>query len=137
MITYIVLRKNLNHILAWAHAKAIQNTLAQVPCHFALSDQFGDASLVRNALIQKGLPIVLYQRPKAEDNIAVAAASVIARAHFLTELKKLSDELGFPLPKGSSDQTKNIGRELVKKFGEEVLQYSAKLHFKLTEEILS
>ena len=74
--------KNLNRLLAWGHARALENILAQTECTLAISDQFGDERFILNALLEKGKSIQLIQRPKAEDDLAVAAASILARSNF-------------------------------------------------------
>ncbi|WP_455388309.1 ribonuclease HIII, partial [Petrachloros mirabilis] len=93
--------RNLNRLLAWGHAKALETLLERVSCERAIADQFGDERLILNALQEKGRKIVLEQRTKAESDIAVAAASILARAEFLVRLKRLSGEIGTTLPKGA------------------------------------
>jgi ribonuclease HIII len=129
--------KNLNRLLAWGHAKALENLLERVSCERAISDQFGDERLILNALQQKGRKIVLEQRTKAESDLAVAAASILARAEFLIRLKRLSDEIGTTLPKGASPAVELAGKMVVKKHGQERLREVAKLHFKTTKAVLS
>ncbi len=128
--------KNLNRLLAWGHARALENLLEQVPCELAIADQFGDERFVLNALQDKGKRIRLIQRTKAESDLAVAAASILARAEFLLRLKRLSDDIGLPLPKGASSQVELAGRMVVKKLGQERLGTVAKLHFKTTRTVL-
>jgi len=128
--------KNLNRILAWGHARALENILAQTECTLAISDQFGDERFILNALLEKGKSIQLIQRPKAEDDLAVAAASILARAEFLTRLKKLSDEIGIALPKGASPAVEIAARTIVRKLGRAGLEGVAKLHFKTTQAVL-
>ena len=74
---------NLNKLLAWGHARTIENILEKADCEYALSDKFGDEKLIKNALMGKGQNIKLEQRCKAESDIAVAAASILAREQFL------------------------------------------------------
>ena len=129
--------KNLNRLLAWGHAKALENLLERgVSCERAISDQFGDERLILNALQEKGRKIVLEQRTKAEADQAVAAASILARAEFLLRLKRLSEEIGTTLPKGASTAVELAGKMIVKKHGRERLQSVAKLHFKTTKVVL-
>jgi ribonuclease HIII len=128
--------KNLNRLLAWGHARALENILAHTECILAISDQFGDERFILNALLEKGKTIQLIQRPKAEDDLAVAAASILARAEFLTRLKKLSDEIGIALPKGASPAVEMVARTIVRKFGKAGLEGVAKLHFKTTQAVL-
>ncbi len=79
--------RNLNRLLAWGHAKALETLLERVTCERAISDQFGNERLILNVLQEKGRKIVLEQRTKAESDLAVAAASILARAEFLLRLK--------------------------------------------------
>lgn len=127
---------NLNRLLAWGHARAIENLLAEVDCSRAISDRFGDERVIRRALLQKGREIELEQRPKAEDDLAVAAASILARAEFMHWLDELSCQVGINLPKGATHVVE-VGKQLVEKYGEEILSEVAKLHFKITRKILA
>jgi len=128
--------RNLNKLLAWGHARVIENILAKIPCSQAITDQFGDRLYVVNALMKKGRTIELIQRPKAEEDLAVAAASILARAEFLKRLYFLSKDLGVDLPKGSSPLAEETGLKLVKLEGIEALAKAAKIHFKLTDRIV-
>jgi ribonuclease HIII len=128
---------NLNLLLARAHAQAIASVQKKVGCSLAIVDQFGDESLVRDALAKLGCSITLEQRTHAEDDVAVAAASVIARAEFVKIIQELSTNIGVYLPKGASDpKIVAVGREIVAKYGQSALAKVAKLHFKTTEAIL-
>lgn len=129
--------KNLNRLLAWGHAKALENLLERVSCERAISDQFGNERLILNALQEKGRKIVLEQRTKAESDLAVAAASILARAEFLLRLQRLSDEVGTTLPKGASPAVELAARMVIKKHGQERLGTVAKLHFKTTQAVLA
>ncbi|MBK9307552.1 MAG: ribonuclease HIII [Nitrospira sp.] len=130
--------KNLNRLLAWGHAKALENMLERgVTCERAISDQFGDERLILNALQEKERTIVLEQRPKAESDLAVAAASILARAEFLLRLKRLSSEVGTMLPKGASPAVELAAKMIIKKHGQERLGSVAKLHFKTTKAVLA
>lgn len=126
---------NLNRLLAWAHGKVIANLHAKVPrCPRALSDQFGDPRLVEGELRRQGVEIVLQQRTKAESDIAVAAASILARAEFVRQLAKLSSEAGVPLAKGCGAGVKKQAEEIFKSKGREGLAYVAKTHFRTFAE---
>jgi len=128
--------RNLNSLLAWGHASVIENLLTRWPkCPRALSDKFGHETLIQRALKERGKLILLQQRTKAESDIAVAAASVLARAAFLTRLKYLGDNIGVTLPKGASAQVKAAAREIVKKSGADALKSVCKFHFKTYKEV--
>jgi ribonuclease HIII len=127
---------NLNRLLAWGHAWTLENMLEKVPCNLAVIDQFADESYVRKALREKGRQIILVQQPRAEEDVAVAAASILARARFVQQLEQLSRRIGKTLPNGASDPLiVTVGRELVAKHGKDILAEIAKLHFKTTEMI--
>lgn len=129
--------KNLNRLLAWGHAKALETLLERVTCDRAISDQFGHERLILNVLQEKGRKIVLEQRPKAESDLAVAAASILARAEFLLRIRRLSEEVGTTLPKGASPTVELAAKMIVKKHGQERLGSVAKLHFKTTQAVLT
>ena len=129
--------KNLNRLLAWGHAKALETILERVSCERAISDQFGNERLILSALQEKGKKIVLEQRTKAESDLAVAAASILARAEFLIRLKRLSSEVGTTLPKGASPAVELAARMVIKKHGQDRLGSVAKLHFKTTKAVLA
>jgi len=130
--------RNVNRILAWAHARAIENLLTKVPtCPMAISDQFGSKSQVENALMKQGKKIKLVQRHKAESDAAVAAASILARAAFLAALKQLNKTHAVPFPKGASVAVKEAATELVRKKGPGILLGVAKCHFKTTDAVLA
>jgi ribonuclease HIII len=127
--------RNLNRLLAWGHARALENILNHWEAHRALSDQFGDKSFLQSALLKKGKKIELEQRPKAEKNLAVAAASIIARNEFLKRLKALGDTYKMVFPKGAGPQILQVGRDFIQRNGFQALSQVAKLHFKTTKEI--
>ncbi len=130
--------KNLNRLLAWGHAKALENLLERgITCERAISDQFGHERLILNALQEKGRTIALEQRTKAESDVAVAAASIVARAEFLLRIKRLSSEVGITLPKGASPAVELAAKMIIKKHGQERLGSVAKLHFKTTNAVLA
>ena len=113
---------NLNRLLAWGHARVIENLLEIRPdCPRALSDQFANPALIKRALLEKGRGIQLDQRTKAESDVAVAAASILAREAFIDWLRTKGRELQVELPRGASALVKQVGRDLVAEHGPEVL----------------
>src|SRR2546426_8412825 len=95
--------QNLNQLLAWGHARSLEKVLEKVSCDLAIADQFGDESYLLDALGEKGRLIKLEQRPHAESDFAVAAASILARAEFVRQMEQLSSRVGKKLPKGAFD----------------------------------
>ncbi len=123
---------NLNKLLAWGHARVIENILSDTNCSLALSDQFGNPELIQNALMEKGQKIHLEQRHRAEENVVVAAASILARNEFVERMLELEEKYGMSFPKGASAMTVSAAKEFVSRYGQEALSDVAKLHFKIT-----
>jgi ribonuclease HIII len=128
--------RNLNRLLAWAHARAIENLLEDVACDMVIADKFGDEKYIKDALLQKGREVTLIQQVRAESDAAVAAASVVARANFLERLAVLSRAVGVELRKGASDLVDQAGVQVLRAGGEDKLRGVAKWHFKNTQKIL-
>jgi len=127
---------NLNKLLGWGHARAIENLLIKKPeCPRALSDQFADRRVIEGALLQHGKKIRLEQRTKAESDLAVAAASIMAREAFIDWLERCGKANGVKLGRGVSEQVKEAARKLVKAQGPEILGKVAKTHFRTAHEI--
>ena len=126
---------NLNLLLAWAHARAIENLLGGVKCSLVISDQFGDEKYLRQKLMREGRRVKLVQKPRAESDIAVAAASVIARATFLRSLEAMSKSYGIRFPKGATE-VEHAAKMFVNAYGVERLQEVAKIHFKTTGRVV-
>ncbi|MCF7806214.1 MAG: ribonuclease HIII [Simkaniaceae bacterium] len=129
--------KNLNALLAWGHATAIDNLVKKTGCTYVKIDQFAGEHYVEKAVEKKHLEISLHQQHRGESDIVVAGASILARYAFLEGLKKLSEEYRFELPKGASAKVIELGRAFVRKFGNEALARVSKTHFKTTQSVLS
>ncbi|VGO15497.1 Ribonuclease HIII [Pontiella desulfatans] len=130
--------RNVNKILAWGHARAIEDLLEKVPdCPRALSDKFGSAHLIERALMDKGKKIKLDQRTKAESDPAVAAASILARAGFVYALMQMGKKHGFEVPKGASEKVRREAEKLVAYKGPGILLDTAKCHFQTTDKVLA
>ncbi|MFA7230981.1 MAG: ribonuclease HIII [Victivallaceae bacterium] len=128
---------NLNRMLAWGHARVIENLLEKAPeCPRMLSDKFASEHLIKNALMKNGKTIKMEQRTKAESDVAVAAASILAREMFLRSMDKLSAELKLELPRGASSAVEKMARQIVMERGQETLGRYAKLHFKTYAKIM-
>ncbi|MBA3471705.1 MAG: hypothetical protein H0T57_00505 [Rubrobacter sp.] len=97
-------------------------------------DEFAKAA---RSYIEPRLPprVRLEVRPRAEDDVAVAAASVLARARYLEEMEALSAEVGFELPRGAA-HVLGAARRVVEERGEEGLAEVAKVHFGTTRRVL-
>ena len=127
---------NLNKLLGWGHARVIENLLGKKPdCPRALSDQFADARVVEQSLLRHGRKIDIQQRTRAESDIAVAAASILAREGFINWLERRGKELGVRLERGVSENVKEIAKKLVEMSGPQALREVAKVHFRTAHEI--
>jgi ribonuclease HIII len=127
---------NLNSLLGWGHARVIENMLAKKPdCPRSLSDQFADAGVIERSLLKHGQKIRIEQRTKAESDIAVAAASILAREAFIDWLDVRSKAVGVRLLRGVSVGVKEAARKIVESRGPEALREVAKIHFRTAHEV--
>jgi ribonuclease HIII len=128
--------KSVNAMLAWGHARVIENLMGMryqmnPPPVKAISDQFAASkSVIEKALMSAGREIELVQRHKAEEDIAVAAASILARDEFVKGLAKLEHQFAIKLPKGASAVVDAAAKQLVDDRGAESLGSVSKLHFR-------
>jgi ribonuclease HIII len=132
---YVKMR-SVNTLLAWGHARVIENLMGlkhrmnPAPVR-AISDQFAsNKETVAKALMSLGREIELVQRHKAEQDTAVAAASILARHEFVTRLAALEKQFGMGFPKGASAMVDKAAKEFVEKNGAEELKKVAKMHFR-------
>ena len=129
--------KNLNKLLAWGHARAIENVLEKQEAHLVISDQFAaGGDVVKRALYEKGKAVEFRSMVRAEADLAVAAASILARAEFLSRLRKLSEEFGIELPKGATNVI-GPGKRFVQMHGPAALSQVAKMHFRTAGQVLA
>lgn len=127
---------SLNRLLAWGHARVIENLMLQQhrmepkPVR-AISDQFASSKdVVAKSLMSLGRSVELVQRHKAEEDLAVAAASILARNEFVKRLAALEKEFGMKLPKGASAAVDAAAKEFIAKHGSQSFSKVAKMHFR-------
>lgn len=129
---------NLNRLLAWQHATALDQALAAKRVPWGLLDQFTEQPLTQRELAKKGVKdFDLKMRTKAEEDPVVAAASIIARAEFQRQIVQLSRKFGDKLQKGAGPLVKEQGLRIIEKFGARALGEFAKLHFRTAYEVVS
>lgn len=128
--------KSVNRLLAWGHARVIENLMLQkhrmnpAPVR-AISDQFASSKdVVAKSLMSLGREIELVQRHKAEEDVAVAAASILARHEFVSRLAELEKQFGVKLPKGASAAVDAAAKEFLARHGADRLPLVAKMHFR-------
>lgn len=125
---------NLNRLLAWAHGKVIENLLERGAATWVLVDKFVDDAVFRRSLGEKGRAVKLDLRTKAEEDPAVAAASILARSAYVRGLATLGKRFGLTLPAGAGAPVLRAGNELVTRHGRDALVEVAKLHFATTQQ---
>lgn len=127
---------SVNAVLAWGHARVIENLQSQKhrmspPPVRAISDQFASSKgVVEKALMSLGRELELVQRHKAEEDLAVAAASILARDEFVRRLRELGKAFQVSFPKGAGPAVDAAAREFVVQSGADTLGKVAKLHFR-------
>jgi ribonuclease HIII len=128
--------RSVNAMLAWGHARVIENLLGQrhrmnPPPVKAISDQFAASkSVIEKALMAQGRELQLVQRHRAEEDVAVAAASILARDEFVKGLAKLEKQFEVKLPKGASAAVDAAAKKFVEERGAGELARISKLHFR-------
>lgn len=130
---------NSQRLLGWQHRRSLENILNKYECEYAVCDKFGSEYFINEGLkTGKGAKITIVQLPKAESNLGVAAASILARREYLTRMQKMDAEYAVIFPKGSSDfdSILKVAKHLIEKHGQGVLNKIAKVHFKTTKRIL-
>jgi ribonuclease HIII len=127
--------KNVALFLSTLHAEAIAGALKLAPASRVVIDQFTFAERLEEALKRQGVKLPVEIRPRAEDNPAVAAASVLARAEFLLGLKEFGSEHGIELPKGAGPPVEAVARRIFSEGGRGALAAVAKIHFKTTLKV--
>lgn len=132
---FVAQGKKLNELLAWMHGRLIVDIGAERSFQGALVDKFCSITVLKRSLKElKSFELIAVT--KAEADVAVAAASIIARYHFVVKMDMLSKHYGMRLPKGASRAVIEAGRGFVETFGEERLSEVAKMHFKTRDDVL-
>ena len=128
--------KNSLDMLAECHAEAITELLKKTPEPVrVIIDKFCNEKRIESLLPEGDYVLDMHYR--AESDPAVAAASILARDAYLEGLELISGKFGIKAVSGSGAETDKVVRELVKKFGADVLDEVVKIHFKNTFKVLS
>lgn len=129
-------KQNLNDLLAWQHGTAIIELLGRhANTQGVLVDQFSRQKKVRKFIQSRELPIPVEERPKAESDPAVAAASIIARYQFIQSRQAMDRHYKMKFPLGSGKNVLGPAREFADKFGWNRLAEVAKLHFVTSRDV--
>ena len=130
--------RSQNQILAFQHARALQDALAEKKVPWGLLDQFTEDPLVQRELTKLGVAgFELRMRTKAEEDPVVAAASIVARAEYVRQMNTLSKRFGAKLQKGASAAVKAQAHAIIRRFGADGLRDYCKLHFRTAYEVVS
>ncbi len=123
---------NVNKLLGELDATIMGKLVDQV--EVVVVDEFArSARSYLEPFVPEGVRLEV--RTRAEDDAAVAAASIVARARQLEEIERLSERVGFGLPLGATHVVE-AGRRVVKELGEDGLAEVAKIHFATTRRVL-
>jgi ribonuclease HIII len=126
--------KKLNELLGWMHARVIVNISGKMSIDGVVIDKFARERTVRNAILSaKKLSFMMVE--EGERDIAVAAASILARYHFLKTLAEMEKQYNMKFPKGAGSKVKEAAKQFAKKYGKERLIEVAKIHFKTYNEV--
>jgi ribonuclease HIII len=128
--------RSVNTLLAWGHARVIENLMGQrhrmnpLPVR-AISDQFASSKdTVAKALMSMGREIELVQKHRAEEDLVVAAASILARHEFVSRMHAMAKQFEMVFPRGASAFVDAAAKEFIAKHGVENLPKVAKMHFR-------
>jgi ribonuclease HIII len=128
--------RSVNTLLAWGHARVIENLMGlryrmDPPPVKAISDQFAASkTVIEKALMNEGRSLQLVQRHKAEEDIAVAAASILARDEFVKGIARLEKQFSVKLPKGASAAVDATAKQFLEEHGVDELARISKMHFR-------
>ena len=127
---------NLNTMLAWAHATCIDNLLKKAPTETIIIDKFAHEGVIKRAFTQKKIGVAPILRVRAESDVVVAAASIIARGLFVSNMHRLGCIAGLDIPKGGSAKATGAARQIMDQKGEGALKDFVKMHFKNYRDLL-
>jgi ribonuclease HIII len=126
---------NLNKIMGWAHAKAIETLILKTKSENVISDKFGNEKLIKDELKKKNVNVNLYQTAKGERFTAVAAASILARAKVVDWFYFKSKEIEYDIPKGGGQEVNVAAKHILHQNDKDYLLKLIKFHFKNSQSI--
>ncbi len=125
---------NLNIMLRDAHIEVIKRLLNRgMNIEKVIVDKFSKNSGITDYF--KG-DVKVEEVVKGEKNIACAASSILARATFEEWLQEMSVKYDFDFPKGAGEKVRGALKLFLQRFSKGELRKVAKLHFKLTSEVI-
>ena len=119
---------NVNKLLTHLHSKVLGELVNISRPGLLVVDRFGANLPVSAAMKDCGVPVK--EVPRAEECVAVAAASVLARESFIVSLASHCLDSGIDLPLGSGAPVKRVLREVKSIHSAEAWPRFCKMHFK-------
>ncbi len=126
--------QNMNALLEELHARCIMDVINKKPSLIAVYDDFGAKNLKERLKDFYNLTVLGFV--KAERNPAVAAASIVARAEFLSWINRVSDRYGVKIPLGSGEKATEFARDFLKRYGLEEFRKLAKVNFSNVRKLI-
>ena len=130
-------RGNLNTLLAEGYRDLIAKSIKKENIENVVIDKFANEKFILDIIRQEAPDINAVFAENAERDLAVAAASIIARAVFVKRVKEISAKFHTIVPLGGGEPVNIFGKAFYKKYGEEALLSISKNHFKNTNYIIS
>ncbi|AEH51633.1 ribonuclease HIII [Pseudothermotoga thermarum] len=114
------------------HFECISKLLEETDSLIIVFDDFGAKNLTNAFFGRK-----VFGFKNGERNLAVASASVVARAEFLKHLQSLSEKYGLEIPAGSSEKAVQAAKRFINKFGLEEFKKISKTTFSNVERLIN
>jgi len=125
--------KNVNKLLDWGHSKIIESIYKNFKTKTIIVDQFSKTPL-KISTAKDFSEVNFVYMPKAEKNIGVAAASILARNQ-MSKWFYAKQKSGFYVLRGASSEVESAAKKIYLENGKQILEKLVKLHFKTTKKI--
>lgn len=129
--------KNVNRILAWAHARTIENILSKKEAKLIIIDKFTSEEFIKSFMFKEAKTRNFIIESQGEKYFASALSSIIARGYYLEYMKKMEREYKMEFPKGAGENTNKVISEFIKKYTHLRLPEVGKMHFKNIKKQIS
>ena len=142
---FLTKKYNANELKMYLHMKAISKVENRVEdVDLVILDAFSNENslnkyrerLSKTEDINDWKNETIYVEKGEMEHVSVAAASIIARAFFITYMKEQNEKYGMTFPLGTNAIVEEFARNFVNKFGKDELYNVSKLSFKTTEKIV-
>lgn len=127
--------ENMNSLLEDLHARCINEVLGRKGSLIAIYDDFGAKNLKERLKNHSDLTVLGFK--KAERNLAVAAASIVARGEFLSWIDRASSHYGKRIPLGAGQKAIEFAKDFLRDYGLKELEKIAKMNFSSLQDLIS